>query len=565
MSAAGIDGTVLTFGQFLDAVGERYADRPAIVSSDHSFATPSTIRRTYREFAADVQALQAGLTEAGVCPGEHVAVILSSFYEWVLYLFAVTRLGAAFVPLNPRFGSRELAHVLSHSGSGTLVAMGRYLGRDYAALIQEVVGQWTPGRGAANLPNLRRILGVRTMPHPEALDTETLLARGRASVITTGAPPPTKDVESTAILFYTSGTTAFPKGVPLTHRNLLPHSIGCGGLLDLTAHDRVLTLYPFFGISGGANKVLSTFAFGACLVFQDAFRAEEAFELLCAEQCTVVHAVDVQIRELVRFAHERPGIVPERRGTIAFMAGLDEALAREMTATLGLQRFVHPYGMTETNPMVLRNHPDDPFEVRLRPGGRPAPLAQVRVVDTETGKEMETDVPGEIEVRGETVMKGYYRDPGATAAAFRDGWFRTGDQGVRTQEGYVFYLGRLKDMLKIGGFNVAPQEVEAFLRSHAGVDDVAVTGLPDARLGEVVVAFVKPRVGPPVDEAAILNFCRGRIANFKIPQHVVMVDELPYHIAANGSKLKRDVVRAWARERFLDGHAPLPPLEGPRA
>ena len=554
-STSGIDGRGLTFGRFLDQAADRFADRPAVVSSDHSFGAPTTIRRTYAEMAADVHALQAGLIDAGVGPGEHVAVMLSSFYEWILYLFALTRLGVAFVPLNPRFGSHELTHVLRHSGSSTLVAMGRYLGRDYAALIGEVVGEWTPGGKATNLPELRRIFGVRDSPYPDATMTETLLARGRQCIAGGDSPAASANDHDTAILFYTSGTTAFPKGVPLTHRNLLPHTIGCGALLGITEQDRVLTLYPFFGISGGANKVLSTFGFGACLVFQDAFRADEAFTLLDGEQCTIVHGVDVQIRELVKLARERTTTPLPRRATIAFMAGLDEQLARDMAPTLGIANFIHPYGMTEINPMVLRNALDDPFEARLRPGGRVAPSVEVIIVEPETGIESPIDKPGEIQVRGETVMRGYHRDFDATDAAFRDGWFRTGDQGVRTADGFIFYLGRLKDMLKIGGFNVAPQEVEAYLRTHPAVEDVAVTGLPDERLGEVVVAFIKPKAGHAIDDRAISEFCRGHIANFKMPQRVATVDALPYHTAANGSKLRRDVLRAWAIEHFSSSAA----------
>ncbi|MBK8738390.1 MAG: long-chain fatty acid--CoA ligase [Betaproteobacteria bacterium] len=421
-----------------------------------------------------------------------------------------------------------------------------------------MTGGWAPGGAAANLPALRRIVGVRSAPHPGATMTDALLARGRERIADGAAPVAASDVDATAILFYTSGTTAFPKGVPLTHCNLLPHSIGCGALLGLTDQDRVLSLYPFFGISGGANKVLSTFAFGSCLVFQDAFRAGEAYDLLVGEDCGVIHAVDVQLRELVRLARAQPApsSPPPRRASVAFMAGLDAGLAHELGAVLGIDRFVHAYGMTETNPMVLRNHPCDPFEARLRPGGRAAPHAEVRVADPATGVEMAPGAPGEIEVRGQTVMAGYYRDPEATAQAFRDGWFRTGDQGVRTPEGFIFYLGRLKDMLKIGGFNVAPQEVEAYLRTHPAVEDVAVTGLADARLGEVAVAFIKPRSGHALDAGAIRDFCRGHIANYKTPEHVWLVDALPYHTAANGSKLKRDVLRAWAGERVPAGEHP---------
>ena len=545
-----VDGENLTFGGMLDHLAERCAGRPAFVASDHSRDANAPQRCSYDELARDVWALQSALAELGIRPGDRVAVMISSVPEWILYLFAVTRLGAIFLPVNPRFGSHELEYVLRHSGARALVSMGHYLGRDYAAPIADVTGAWSPGEPAAKLPALRGIIGVRNLPHPHAVDTGALLRRGHQHVALAGPPPAAQDADATAILFYTSGTTAFPKGVPLSHANLLPHSARCGALLDLAPDDRILSLYPFFGVSGGANKVLSTFAAGACLVFQDAFRAEEAFALLQREDCAVVHAVDVQIRELVRLA-EAVGRGParERRGTIAFMAGLDETLARRMGDVLGLNRFVHPYGMTETNPMILRNALDDPFEARLRPGGRVAPEVELRVIDPQTNADQPAGTPGEIVVRGPTVMPGYFQDPEATATAFRDGWFHTGDFGIRTPDGFVFYTGRMKDMLKVGGFNVAPQEVEEYLRTHDAVEDVAATGAPDVRLGEVVVAFVRPRPGAQIDEAALRDFCAGHLANFKTPRRIYLVDALPYHTAANGSKLQRHVLRDWARER----------------
>jgi fatty-acyl-CoA synthase len=543
------DGAGLTFGGLIDLLADRAPDRPAIVAADHSRPAGPPRRRSYGELAADIHALQYGLAELGIAPGERVAVLLSSVEEWILYMFAVARLGAVFLPVNPRFGSHELAYVLKHSGAAALVSMGTYVGRDYAALIADVTGSWQPGAPAENLPSLRDIIGVRTPPHPQAVATADLLARGHARRAADGPPADAAAPGDIAILFYTSGTTAFPKGVPLSHANLLPHSIACGALLDLAADDRVLSLYPFFGVSGGANKVLSTFGAAACLVFQDAFRPEEAADLLEGERATIVHAVDVQIRELVRIAEARATPPVPRRATIAFMAGLDEALARRMGPVLGIDRFVHPYGMTETNPMILRNAPDDPFPARLRPGGRIAPTVELRVVDPETGADRPVDQPGEIVVRGPTVTRGYFQDPEATATAFRDGWFHTGDFGVRTADGFVFYTGRLKDMLKVGGFNVAPQEVEEYLRTHPAVADVAVAGAPDARLGEVPVAFVRPHPGSAVDAAALRAYCLGHLANFKTPSRIYLVDALPYHTAANGSKLQRHVLRAWASER----------------
>ena len=530
-----------TFGRFADEIGRQFAAVPALVASDHTFSTTGLRRWSYADMLRDVHALQWSLMEAGVRAGDRVGVMLSSFPEWVLYLFAVTRLGAIFLPINTRFRARELHHVLNHSGSSTLIAMGRYLGHDYAATIAEIRDR---------LPALRTIIGVRGDPHPAALDSDRLLADGRGLLASRGVPPRTDDPEETALLFYTSGTTSFPKGVPLTHANVLPHSVRAGGLLDLKPGEKVLNFYPFFGISGGANKVLSTFGSGATLVFQDAFRAEEAWNIMETEQCRVIHGVDVHVRELTA-VHKRRGArpQPDRRGTIAFTGGIDEPLARAMGEALGLRRFSHPYGMTETNPMILRNELGDPFEAAVRPGGRIAPNVEVRVVDPETGVDRGIGEEGEIVVCGPTVMKGYYNDPEATATAFRGGWFHSGDLGVRTDEGFVFYVGRLKDMLKVGGFNVAPQEIESFLSTHPDIEDVAVTSAPDARLGEVAVAFVQLKHGAHASAETLIDACRENLANFKVPRAIYFVDALPYHTAAHGAKLQRHMLREWGRER----------------
>lgn len=547
---ARLDVAGWSFGRFIDEVGSRFGDLHAFITSDHRDGSASLRSCTYAQLRDDAHALQWALQELGLRPGEKVGVMLSSFAEWIQLLFAVTRMGCAFMPINTRFRVRELRYALRHSEANMLVTVGHYLGHDYGATLGEACGPRT-SEGFAETPQLRKVIEVGSRSISGAICFEQLLVRGRQLLSERGAPPRTEDTSDTAILFYTSGTTSFPKGVLLTHANLLPHSVRTGQLLDIVPGERVMSLYPFFGISGGANKVLSTLGCGGCLVFQDSWRVAEANALLDELQCTVLHAVDVQVRELVNLRKQAPArpAPPRRRGTIAFMAALDERLARDMGELLGLRQFVHPYGMTETNPMILRNVLTDGFEQSVRPGGRVAPGVEVRVVDPDTGAECTAGLPGEITVRGETVMAGYYKDPDANASAFVNGWFRTGDQGVRDEDGYIFYLGRLKDMLKVGGFNVAPQEIESFLRTLNGVQEAAVAGAPDARLGERPVAFVVPKPGAALRPEQLIECCRGQIANFKVPQAIHIVDALPFHTAANGSKLQRHVVREWARER----------------
>lgn len=534
----------MTLGRFIDEQALRFAHRPALV-------TPA-VRWSYADLHREVAAWQSALTGLGIRPGERVAVWLSNFPDWIAIFFAVTRLGAVLVPLNARFGSHDARWILDHSESVALVAMGRYLGRDYAGLLRDILG--IEGHGflpSPSLPRLRHLVGFCELDGDGVEEAKALRQQGLAGLAATGTPPPRGVPADPAVLFYTSGTTSVPKGVLLSHDNLLPHSIDCGALLELTCEDRVLSLYPFFGISGGANKVLSTLAWGASLVFTDAFRAEEALDLLDRERCTVVHAVDVQMRDLVAAARARGGVpsIGARRCTIGFMTGPDAALAREMRETLGIERFIHPYGMTETNPMVLRNALDDPFEVCLQPGGRVAPTVEVRIADPDHGADLPDGTPGEILVRGRAVTRGYHRNTEATAASFLPGgWFRTGDLGVRQPHGLVFYLGRLKDMVKTGGFNVSPAEVETFLRTHPDVLDVGVTGMPDKRLGEVVVAFVTVRPGSTIAAEALVAYCKGRIANFKVPRQIRLVEALPYQVGPHGAKLRRDVLRQVARE-----------------
>ncbi|MGH8811474.1 MAG: class I adenylate-forming enzyme family protein [Advenella sp.] len=554
LNGGALDTRGWSLGRFIDEIGDRYAHYEAIVASDQ-MAGDTPRRWHYKALATDVRALQWALMREGIQAGDRVGVMISSFPEWILFLFAITRLGATFLPINPRFKSRELRYVMKHSSAVAIVGMGEYLGNDYSALIADAAGK-PLARGYSELGSLRKIIGVHGMSMPGALDVREMLEWGSAYTASQGKPPRADDEHQAAILFYTSGTTSFPKGVPLTSANILPHSVEAGSLLELRPGEKVLTLYPFFGISGGANKVLSTFGAGACLVFLDTFRPDQACELMHAEQCSVIHGVDVHIRELIQAnVRHAKKVQQARRGTVAFTAGVDEKLARDMGPGLGLYRFIHPYGMTETNPMILRNHLDDPFEVAVKAGGRTAPNVDIRIVDPQTGENMALDKEGEIMVRGPTVTCGYLNDPASCSAAFTDGWFHTGDRGIRSSDGFVFYTGRLKDMLKVGGFNVAPQEIEGALKSHQSIEDAAVTSRSDARLGEVPIAFVKLRPGSHTNSAEIGEWCRAHIANFKVPRVIYIVEELPYQTAAHGAKLQRHVLREWALQ-FEKEHQP---------
>ncbi|MGH7355397.1 MAG: class I adenylate-forming enzyme family protein [Candidatus Rokuibacteriota bacterium] len=353
-------------------------------------------------------------------------------------------------------------------------------------------------------------------------------------------------------LLYTSGTTSFPKGAMITHRNCVPHGWNTGRALRMTPEDRVLHALPAAGTWGGVNIPLATWSHGACLVLVEQFDALRVLQLIARERCTIWNAVDAMAKAVLEHPDlERWDRSSLRTGALGAVGGGGHGLFEAFVEVLGVRQGYQPYGMTEVNAMSLYHDLDEPLEVRALPGVLPAKGLDVRVVDPGTGAPCPADVEGELQFRGSLVTPGYYKKPEETAQAFTaDGWFRSGDLGVRDVAGRFVFRGRLKETLRISHHMVAPGEIEAFLMSHPDVEQAFVVGVPDPRTNEAAVAYVIARDGARVTEEELRRFCRGKIASYKVPRGIRFVKDVPRTPGPHGDKVQRLKLREQAREDF---------------
>src|SRR5262245_60853609 len=530
----------------LDAVATRFADREALVLRD--------ARWRYQDLHREVTRLARGLLALGIEPGDKVALWLGNRLEWLVVQHACARIGAVLVALNVRYRAHELDYILRQSDTTTLVLA------DHAGPIDflEILAGCLPGLHAADpddlrfesFPRLRRIVCLsddvyggtfRYRDVQEAGDDPALeeLLETRAAAV---APA---DVMT---LLYTSGTTSFPKGAMISHRNCVPHGWASGLRLGLTADDRVLHTLPFSGTWGGLVIPLMTLTHGAVLVLEEFFDPLETLHLIQAERITMWNAVDAMLTAVLDHPdldrYDRSSL---RTGGVAMTGGGRHGLFDEVVHRLPMPGAVQPYGMTEVNALAMCPRPDDPLALRQQAGVRPADGLEVRVSDPGTGADRPPGEAGELLLRGPLVTPGYYRKPEETAAVLdADGWLHSGDLAVQDAAGHVFFLGRLKETLRIGHFMVAPAEIEAFLMSHPAVAQAFVVGVPDPRLVEVAAAFVIPRAGVETGADELQAYCRSKLAGFKVPRHLWLVDDVPRTSGPHGDKVQKARLRELA-------------------
>lgn len=527
----------------LDAAAERFAEREAVVLRER--------RLTYRDLHREVERLARGLLALGLGRGDKVALWLTNRPEWLVVQHACARIGAVVVALNPRYRTHELDYILRQSDTTTLVLQDHALQVDFL----EILGEVLPGLHAADpddlrfegFPLLRRVVclsedvyggTLRYQDVLEAGDDPTLadMLRSRQQAI---AP------DDVFALLYTSGTTSFPKGAMISHRNAVPHGWASGERLGLTERDRILHTLPFAGTWGGLVIPLMTSTHGAALVLEEFFDSLETLHLIQTERITVWNAVDAMLMAVLDHPDlDKYDRATLRTGGVAMTGGGRDGLFDEVVHRFGMRGAVQPYGMTEVNALALCPSPNDPLELRRHAGVRPAETLEARVVDPESGDDRPVGEPGELRLRGPLVTRGYYKKPEETAATIDPaGWLHTGDLAVRDVGGHVFFLGRFKEILRIGHHMVAPAEVEAFLMSHPRVAQAFVIGVPEPRLGEVAVAYVIPRAGETTTDAELIGYCRGKLAGFKVPRHVFVVDDVPRTPGPHGDKVQRGKLR----------------------
>ena len=498
-------------------------------------------RWTFAELSARVDAVAKGLLRLGIAPGDKVALWMVNRPEWLDAMFAVMKIGAVLVPVNARFRTDDMAYVLGQSDAVAMILAARSGPVDYLGMLREVAPDGG-AKPAARFPALRHVVVVSADAHPGTVAWGGMLEDGRGvGDDALRARDEAVDPAQPAFFFYTSGTTGFPKAAVHDHR-IVRNTWDQGERMRITVDDVILMYLPLFHIFGFLHGALMSMIRGARQVLTETFDADECVELIERERATVIHGFDTHFRALLDAQDKNPRDVSSVRTGICG-TGMSSAIpiARRARQTFG--PLVTAYGMSEVGVPTF-GFLDSTEEQCVEANGVPLPGCAVRIVDADTGAERPTGTPGEIVVRGYPLMLGYYGKPVETARAIdQDGWFHTGDMGVLRADGHLHFVGRYKDMLKVGGENVDPMEVEAFLMGHPAIKGAAVVGRPDPRLSEVAVAFVQLAPGRTLSEEEVIAHCRGHLASFKIPRHVAFVDEFPM---TSTGKIQKVVLREWA-------------------
>jgi fatty-acyl-CoA synthase len=534
------------FGDLADDMAGRLPDAEALVFGD--------LRLTFSELAARIDDAGKRLIAAGVAPGEHVAMWLNNQPEWIYIAFAAQKIGAVLVPLNSRLRTRDIAYVLGQSDSAFLITHDVSGPVGYLDMMREAVNLPDDGIAVSDerFPMLRRVIILGEGTHPGTVDWEDLATpakeipdeqlKARAAAV---------DPDDPAFIMYTSGTTGFPKGA--VHNHKLIRSVAERGFrMAITPNDVILNYLPLFHAFSYSEGAMMSLVTGAKQVLTRGFDPDESLGLITAERATMIHGFEAHMKGLTEAQEVRPRDLSSLRCGI-FAAGMLSAtpVVRRGARVLAPLKNISGFGMTETWLGVALCSIDDDEYHRCETSGYPSLGFDIRVVDPETSVDMPVGEPGELLVRGTGMMLGYYNKPEETAASLAEGgWFKTGDTVMWLERGYIRLVGRDKDMLKVGGENVDPMETEGLLLEHPGVHQLAVVGLPDETMSEVAVAYVECAPGATLTSEDVIEFCRGKVASFKIPRHVVFVDAFP--MTASG-KIRKADLREEAKSRFGAG------------
>ena len=550
-------------GELPARAAERWGNRESLVFGP--------VRQSFAEVARRVDEAAKGLIALGIAPGDKVCLWLNNCPEWVHLMFAIARIGAILVPANTRFRTGDIEYLVRQGDCATLITHDVSGPVDYLEMVRELVPESlaAPPTGplrSERFPLLERIVTVSDREHRGTNPLPALVEAGRAVSDTVLAERAgAVSVDDILFIMFTSGTTGFPKGVMRSH-HLLRNQCDRMERLAITESDVVLNYLPLFHIFGYVDGPLLSVMAGSRQVLTGTFDPDECIGLVEAERATQMQGFDSHLKALMDAQERRPRDTSSLRIGF-FPSGMASSVpivrrAREVFPTM---QTLTAYGSTEGGANICTSFLDSTEEQRCETSGHPCDGFEIRIADPETGAELPTGTPGEILVRGYNLMQGYYRQPEETAAAIdADGWLRSGDLGYLREDGYLRFLGRCKDMLKVGGENVDPVEVEQLLLEHPRVREAAVVAYPDERLTEVGVAFVvasnegaaAPGVGDRGGTAGerdarrealaeeILGFGRGRVASFKLPRHVLFVPALP--MTSSGKVRKAEL-----RERAL--------------
>ncbi|MCI0490477.1 MAG: AMP-binding protein [Blastocatellia bacterium] len=537
-------------GELLTLLARDYPQKEALIYPDRN------LRYDFSQLEWYARQIARGLLSLGIERGDRVAVWSPNIPEWVVLQFALAKIGAVLVTVNTSLRAAEIQYLLRQSETSTLITVSSFRDVDYVQTIYELIPELRGSEEGAlhsmRFPYLRNIVYIGDEHPGGMIRYDSLLSRSESvSCECLDAHSDAQDLDDVINMQYTSGTTGFPKGVMLTHRNIVNNGYWLGEGLALTPEDKLCVPVPFFHCFGCVIGVLGGYTHATALVPLEWFDPLRVLQYVERERCTALYGVPTMfIAELEQLDYHNYDMSSLRTG---IMAGslCPEPLMRKVMEKMNLTEMTIAYGLTEASPGITLTPRSDSVALRTQTVGRVLPEVEVKIVDPATGEECPPGQAGELYCRGYNVMKGYYNNKKATAEAIdEEGWLHTGDQATIDAEGYVRITGRIKDLIIRGGENIAPKEIEDLLRHHPKIADVYVYGIPDDKYGEEVAAAIRLKPGETTTLDEIREFCEGRIAKFKIPRSIRFVESFPMTASGKVQKFKlREMHMAFDKEK----------------
>ncbi len=529
-----------TIDDLLQDTVARWPDREAVVVRHQG------IRWTYRQFGEAVDEFAAGLLALDLQPGDRIGIWSPNNIEWVIAQFATAKAGLILVNINPAYRKAELTYTLQKVACRALIMASRFKTSNYVDMLLDIapsISAGTPGElDIPELPELKSVIVIGDKPLPGMFRFGDIAAMAPADAEESLAERARLARPEDAInIQFTSGTTGLPKGATLTHFNVVNNGYFTGEAMKLTENDRLCIPVPLYHCFGMVLGVLACVTHGAAMIFpSEAFEAGAVLEAVSEERCTALHGVPTMF--IAELEHPDFGSFDLSTLRTGIMAGAPCPIEvmRKVISEMNMREVTIAYGMTETSPVSFQSATDDPLEKRVSTVGRVHPHVEVKIIDS-SGETVPRGVSGELCTRGYSVMLGYWGEEAKTREDIDgDGWMHTGDLAVIDKEGYCDIVGRVKDMIIRGGENIYPREIEEYLFRHPKIQQAAVFGIPDERFGEAVVAWVSLKEGETADEAEIREYCSEQIAYYKVPKHIVIVDEFPLTVTG---KIQKFVMR----------------------